>query len=291
MLKSMTGIGTDAFSNENFTLETEIKSLNSRFLDLSIKLPKELYKHEFAIRDLIKNKIGRGKVTLSIVLTYNKLTNGNSPINSNALKNAVDILTQINNYTNSDSKIELNQILMLRDMFLSENQESNGIDFEIIANSVSSAVEKFNQMKKSEGLELKNDLVFRINKILEELTKIENITKNSTVEFFEKFKERAKKLADEYIDDKERFTLEMAILSEKHDITEESIRLRSHIKLFCETLDNDEDSGRKLNFITQEMNREINTINSKSISSEIAHAGIIIKEELEKIREQIQNIE
>ncbi|MBK7980473.1 MAG: YicC family protein [Ignavibacteriae bacterium] len=291
MLKSMTGIGTDAFSNENFTLETEIKSLNSRFLDLSIKLPKELYKHEFAIRDLIKNKIGRGKVTLSIVLTYNKLTNGNSPINSNALKNAVDILTQINNYTNSDSKIELNQILMLRDMFLSENQESNGIDFEIIANSVSSAVEKFNQMKKSEGLELKKDLVFRINKILEELTKIENITKNSTVEFFEKFKERAKKLADEYIDDKERFTLEMAILSEKHDITEESIRLRSHIKLFCETLDNDEDSGRKLNFITQEMNREINTINSKSISSEIAHAGIIIKEELEKIREQIQNIE
>lgn len=291
MLKSMTGIGTDAFSNENFTLETEIKSLNSRFLDLSIKLPKELYKHEFAIRDLIKNKIGRGKVTLSIVLTYNKLTNGNSPINSNALKNAVDILTQINNYTNSDSKIELNQILMLRDMFLSENQESNGIDFEIIANSVSSAVEKFNQMKKSEGLELKKDLVFRINKILEELTKIENITKNSTVEFFEKFKERAKKLADEYIDDKERFNLEMAILSEKHDITEESIRLRSHIKLFCETLDNDEDSGRKLNFITQEMNREINTINSKSISSEIAHAGIIIKEELEKIREQIQNIE
>ncbi|MBI1931903.1 MAG: YicC family protein [Ignavibacteriales bacterium] len=291
MLKSMTGIGTDAFSNENFTLETEIKSLNSRFLDLSIKLPKELYKHEFAIRDLIKNKIGRGKVTLSIVLTYNKLTNGNSPINSNALKNAVDILTQINNYTNSDSKIELNQILMLRDMFLSENQESNGIDFEIITNSVSSAVEKFNQMKKSEGLELKKDLVFRINKILEELTKIENITKNSTVEFFEKFKERAKKLADEYIDDKERFTLEMAILSEKHDITEESIRLRSHIKLFCETLDNDEDSGRKLNFITQEMNREINTINSKSISSEIAHAGIIIKEELEKIREQIQNIE
>lgn len=291
MLKSMTGIGTDAFSNENFTLETEIKSLNSRFLDLSIKLPKELYKHEFAIRDLIKNKIGRGKVTLSIVLNYNKLTNGNSPINSNALKNAVDILTQINNYTNSDSKIELNQILMLRDMFLSENQESNGIDFEIIANSVSSAVEKFNQMKKSEGLELKKDLVFRINKILEELTKIENITKNSIVEFFEKFKERAKKLADEYIDDKERFILEMAILSEKHDITEESIRLRSHIKLFCETLDSEDDSGRKLNFITQEMNREINTINSKSISSEIAHAGIIIKEELEKIREQIQNIE
>lgn len=291
MLKSMTGFGSDVFSNDNFILETEIKSLNSRFLDLSIKLPKEIYKHEFAIRDLIKNKIGRGKVSLNINLTYNKLTNGNSPINSNALQNAVEILKQINRFTNSDSKIELNQILMLKDLFLNENQESNGIDFEIIANSINSAITKFVEMKNYEGLELKKDLDYRINNILEELIKIEGISKNSTKEYFEKFKERAKKLVDEFSDDKDRFLMELAILSEKHDITEECIRLRSHIKLFSETLENDEDAGRKLNFISQEMNREINTINSKSISSEIAHAGIVIKEELEKIREQIQNIE
>ncbi|MBK7104329.1 MAG: YicC family protein [Ignavibacteriae bacterium] len=291
MLKSMTGFGSDVFSNDNFILETEIKSLNSRFLDLSIKLPKEIYKHEFAIRDLIKNKIGRGKVSLNINLTYNKLTNGNSPINSSALQNAVEILKQINRFTNSDSKIELIQILMLKDLFLNENQESNGIDFEIIANSINSAITKFVEMKNYEGLELKKDLDYRINNILEELIKIEGISKNSTKEYFEKFKERAKKLVDEFSDDKDRFLMELAILSEKHDITEECIRLRSHIKLFSETLENDEDAGRKLNFISQEMNREINTINSKSISSEIAHAGIVIKEELEKIREQIQNIE
>ncbi len=291
MLKSMTGFGADVFSNDNFILETEIKSLNSRFLDLSIKLPKEIYKYEFAIRDLIKNKIGRGKVSLNMNLTYNKLTSGNSPINSSALQNTLDILTQINNLTNTSSKIELNQILMLKDLFLNENQESNGIDFEIIANSINSAIIKFVEMKNYEGLELKKDLDFRVKNILEELMKIEKISKNSTKEYFEKFKERAKKLVDEFTDDKDRFLMELAILSEKHDITEECIRLRSHIKLFSETLENEEDAGRKLNFISQEMNREINTINSKSISSEIAHAGIVIKEELEKIREQIQNIE
>ncbi|MFZ1291815.1 MAG: YicC/YloC family endoribonuclease [Melioribacteraceae bacterium] len=287
----MTGFGADVFSNDNFILETEIKSLNSRFLDLSIKLPKEIYKYEFAIRDLIKNKIGRGKVSLNMNLTYNKLTSGNSPINSSALQNTLDILTQINNLTNTSSKIELNQILMLKDLFLNENQESNGIDFEIIANSINSAIIKFVEMKNYEGLELKKDLDFRVKNILEELMKIEEISKNSTKEYFEKFKERAKKLVDEFTDDKDRFLMELAILSEKHDITEECIRLRSHIKLFSETLENEEDAGRKLNFISQEMNREINTINSKSISSEIAHAGIVIKEELEKIREQIQNIE
>ncbi|MBK8945137.1 MAG: YicC family protein [Ignavibacteriae bacterium] len=291
MLKSMTGFGSDVNSNENFILETEIKSLNSRFLDLSIKLPKEVYKHEFAIRELIKNKIGRGKVSLNINLTYNKFSNGNSPINPTALQNTLDILTQIKNITNSDSDIDLNQILMLKDLYLNENQETNGIDFEIIANSINSAIQKFIEMKNYEGLELKKDLDFRINKILEELTKIEQISKNSTQEYFEKFKERAKKLVDEFIDDKDRFLIELAILSEKHDITEECIRLRSHIKLFSETLENEDDAGRKLNFISQEMNREINTINSKSVSSEIAHAGIVIKEELEKIREQIQNIE
>ncbi len=121
--------------------------------------------------------------------------------------------------------------------------------------------------------------------------KLKNLSAVTTNEYFKKFKEKVKKLYDEFVDDEERFLLELGILSEKHDVTEECIRLHSHIKLFNETIAKSYDVGRKLNFICQEMNREVNTINSKSISSEISHLGITIKEELEKIREQVQNIE
>jgi uncharacterized protein (TIGR00255 family) len=146
-------------------------------------------------------------------------------------------------------------------------------------------------MRSKEGLELKKDIELRISSIENDLSKIERIAKNSTQEYFEKFKDKAKKLIDEFVDDEDRFLIELGILSEKHDVTEECIRLKSHMKLFYETLDNASDIGRKLNFICQEMNREVNTINSKSVSSDISHLGISIKEELEKIREQVQNIE
>ncbi len=291
MIRSMTGFGADIFSNDKFTLETEIKSLNSRFLDVSVKLPKELYKHEFAIRDLIKKKLGRGKISVNVNLTYNKLNVENNLVDTDSLKKTVKLLSQINSFSESKSQIDLTQILMLKDLYINETQNEEEIEFDIISNSLNSAITKFFEMKRAEGLELKKDLDLRINNVSDQLLKIESLTKNSIQEYFEKFKERAKKLSDEFSDDKDRFIQELAILSEKHDITEECIRLKSHIKLFTETIENNEDTGRKLNFIVQEMNREANTINSKSISSEISHSGILIKEELEKIREQIQNIE
>ncbi|MCB0747153.1 MAG: YicC family protein [Ignavibacteriales bacterium] len=291
MLISMTGFGSDTFSNDFFTLETEIKSFNSRFLDLSVRLPKEIYKHEFAIRDLIKNKVARGKVSLSINLTYNNISDKSVSIDSEALKNTLALLKQVNEIAENRGYIELNQILLLKDLFITDKKNELDIDLEIITKSVNSALNNFFEMKKAEGQELKKDLEFRIDNILTQLTKIEDLSKDSTIEYFEKFKERAKKLTEDFTEDKDRFLQELAILSEKHDITEECIRLKSHIKIFNETIKNNSDAGRKLNFISQEMNREVNTINSKTISSEISHAGIVMKEELEKIREQIQNIE
>lgn len=291
MIRSMTGFGADIYSNDKFTLETEIKSLNSRFLDLSVKLPKELYKYEFAIRDLIKNRVGRGKVSVNINLTYNKLSDEYNLVDTDSLKKTVNLLSQINNFSENKSRVDLTQILMLKELYLNETQNDGEIEFDIISKSLNSAIIKFSEMKEAEGLELKKDLDLRIKNISEQLSEIENLTKNSVQNYFDKFKERVKKLSDEYVDDEDRFIQELAILSEKHDINEEGIRLKSHIKLFTETVENNEDTGRKLNFIIQEMNRETNTINSKSISSEISHAGILIKEELEKIREQIQNIE
>ncbi len=291
MIISMTGFGADTFSNDLFTLETEIKSLNSRFLDLSIRLPKELSKYEFLIRDLIKSKIGRGKVTVSLNLTLNPLNNSINSIDLDALKKTAELLKEINSHVENNSPIGINELLNLKEYFLTHNQNRFELDEEIIINSTNSALNNFIEMKKAEGVELEKDLEFRINSIVNSLSLIENNARTSVLDYFEKFKERAKKLSDDYIDDKDRFIQEIAILSEKHDITEECIRLRSHIKIFSETMENNPDAGRKLNFISQEMNREVNTINSKSISLEISHTGIGMKEELEKIREQIQNIE
>ena len=173
---------------------------------------------------------------------------------------------------------------------MTQAEKENEFDVDILVQSISRALENLTEMRGQEGTELKKDLESRILNIGNTLAKIEELTIFSTKDYFDRFKEKVKKLYDEFVDDKERFMVELGILSEKHDVTEECIRLHSHIKLFNETLAKSHDVGRKLNFICQEMNREVNTINSKSISSEISHLGITIKEELEKIREQVQNI-
>jgi len=291
MIESMTGFGGDVFSNDNYTLVTEVKSLNSRFLDLSVRLPKELYPYEFTIRDLVKSKIGRGKVILSIELNPIATSSANNMIYLEGLIDTVELLNRISVESNINEKTNINHLLTFKDNFITQAQTEFEIGEDIVKATVNNALGNLKQMKKAEGAELKNDFDLRINKITELLNNIEKMTVNATDEYFEKFKEKAKKLTVEFIDDKDRFLLELGILSEKHDVTEECTRLRSHIKLFENTTNTSSDAGRKLNFICQEMNREVNTINSKSISSDISHLGIDIKEELEKIREQVQNIE
>ncbi|MCB9210393.1 MAG: YicC family protein [Ignavibacteriales bacterium] len=293
MFYSMTGYGIDTISNEQFTLETEVKSLNSRFLDLMVRLPKELNQHEIALREFVKSKIIRGKVSISFTVTPVSDSNENKLLNEPEFAKTIELLERIKKEIGSTEKITLDQLLTVRDQFFLHNETDNGIqiEFETLKDSLNRALDNLIQMRSDEGEQLKKDFLFRIENIENSLNQIEEISQNSTKEYFDKFKEKAKKLYDEFVDDENRFMVELGILSEKHDVTEECIRLRSHIKLFNETIEKAQDVGRKLNFICQEMNREVNTINSKSISSEISHLGINIKEELEKIREQVQNIE
>lgn len=291
MLLSMTGYGSDVYSTDNYTIETEIKSLNSRYLDLTVRLPKELSQHEFAVRDLIKSKIIRGKITVSINLSYNNSTSENYSLNEVDLKNTVSLLENVKSKLSTDERVTINQILQFKDNFLTLAENDSEINLELFLSSLGKAIDNLIIMRNEEGAHLKEDIEFRISNVENLLNKIEELAQNSTQEYFDKFRERAKKLYDEFVDDENRFLIELGILSEKHDVTEECIRLRSHFKLFNESISKSEDIGRKLNFICQEMNREVNTINSKSISSEISHLGINIKEELEKIREQVQNIE
>ena len=161
----------------------------------------------------------------------------------------------------------------------------------MIEKSISLAFDNLEEMRKKEGLELAGDLKTRVNLIADTVAKIESECGNSIKEYFNKLRSRAEELINEFKDFNDRLEMELALLSEKYDVTEECVRMKSHIKLFINALESSDEAGKKLNFICQEMNREVNTINSKSVSTEISHQGILIKEELEKIREQIQNIE
>jgi uncharacterized protein (TIGR00255 family) len=291
MISSMTGYGKDTLLGENFTVELEIKSLNSRYLDLSVKLPKELGHYEYDIRDLLKSRVKRGKVTIAANVSFDQESVTEPTLNKKSLLKTVEYIKEITTNANVEESISLDHLLLLKEHFISESEVQLNIEWNELRRSVENALTLLLEMRNKEGEFLKIDISARLEQISKNIDEIESISKISTKEYFEKFRDKAKKLAEEFTDDHDRFMIELGILSEKHDVTEECIRLRSHLKIFNETFENPSDIGRRLNFICQEMNREINTINSKSISSEISHLGINMKEELEKIREQVQNIE
>jgi len=291
MISSMTGFGKGVVSSGNLIIETEIKSFNSRFLELSLKIPRSLSEKEFLIRDVIKKNISRGKVSVSVFFRREG-SNGNPMfVDKNGLNAVMEILTEVKESTKSSDNISLDNILLFQNMFLTDSILDIENEFNLVEKSIRIALENFKNMRMKEGAELTKDLRMRIKNIQDTVVKISSASRPSVNIYFEKIENRAKQLFENLSDNAERLHFELAMLAEKYDITEECVRLESHIKMFLNTLEQSEEAGRKLNFISQEMNREANTINSKTISTEISHYGIFIKEELEKIREQIQNIE
>jgi uncharacterized protein (TIGR00255 family) len=291
MLSSMTGYGKGIIQKDDFTIEAEIKSLNSRYLDLSLRVPKFLLNKEFEIREKIKNRIKRGKVYLSVTVRKGELEEKFNEIDPSAVQVAVNILKNIKKSAKISDKIKLSDILLFQNMLFKDDSAQASEEFDLVVGSIDSAVDELNKMREAEGRELEKDLKKRITLIENSLNEIEKSSGESIRVYFEKVKEKAQQLVVDFSNNKDRLNMELALLAERSDVTEECVRLRSHIKMFLDTMEKSEDAGRRLNFILQEMNREANTINSKSIASQISHFGIFIKEEIEKIREQIQNIE
>lgn len=291
MLSSMTGYGKGIIQKDDFTIEAEIKSLNSRYLDLSLRVPKFLLNKEFEIREKIKNRIKRGKVYLSVTVRKGELEEKFNEIDPAAVKVALTILKDIKKSAKITDKIKLSDILLFQNMLFKDDNIQASEEFELVVSAIDAAINELNNMREAEGSELEKDLKKRIALIENSLNEIEKTSGESIRTYFEKIKEKAQQLVVDFSNNHDRLNMELALLAERSDVTEECVRLRSHIKMFLDTMEKSEDAGRRLNFILQEMNREANTINSKSIASQISHYGIFIKEEIEKIREQIQNIE
>ncbi len=291
MISSMTGYGKGVAENSNFSVEVEVKSVNSRFLDIYLKLPNSLMNREYEIREIIKSKISRGKLSVILQLKNTGVENGVPVIDKEKLRGFLSTLKEIKKISKIPDKIKLEHLLFNRDLFIQNDKEYGEDVFKIIKKALETALTQLKKMRRNEGKELAKDLKRRIEIIDEKITVIQKESGKSVNEYFQKLKERMKSLIEDITSYSDRLELELALIADKSEITEECVRLKSHLKFFLESMEQDEEPGRKLNFLCQEMNREANTVSAKTISTSITHNSVLIKEEIEKIREQIQNIE
>jgi uncharacterized protein (TIGR00255 family) len=292
MILSMTGYGKGTASNGKWQADVEVKSINSRYLEVFLKYPPLLANKEYELRELIKSKIRRGKLNVSIQIKKNGSEDDSVFLDESRLKNYLALIKKIKKSAKITDKIKLDHILMNRDILSSSVEEINDGDFEVIKKSILLSLDSLIQMKKNEGNELEKDLKKRIKSIEKYLDLVEKDAQPSVGDHFAKYKEKVKNLLEDNASiNNDRLETELAMMAERADITEECVRLRSHIKFVLSSIDKEEDPGRKLNFLCQEMNREANTISAKTLSTAITHNSVHIKEEIERIREQIQNIE
>lgn len=293
MIKSMTGFGRGEFSNDLYNFKVEIKAVNHRYSDISVKMPKHISYLEEKIKRILKKEINRGKVDVYINLEYIQESSIDIKVDIDLAKSYKEALEILSNELDLDGDIRINNILSMSDIIKTERKE---LDEDAIWICLKAALEialkDIISMKKSEGQELKNDMVSHLDKIDKFLIEIEERSPLVVMEYREKLKERLSDLLDNNTElDEDRINSEIVYFADKSNINEEIIRLKSHLKQFISILAEDNPVGRKLDFLVQEMNREINTIGSKASDMIICQNVVEVKSEIEQIREQIQNVE
>jgi len=293
MIISMTGFGRGEASTDGITVTTEIKALNSRYCDINLRIPPLLQDRELDLKEIIQNKIERGKINVSARVDTKATGEPDITFDSDLIQGYYKLLRQMKDTAGIEEPVNLSHLLNFNNIFISKEQDEETIEkaWDLLMDATEQAIKNLNKMRRQEGLQLENDLRDRVQHIDDVLEKIKELAKKRVPEARDKLLERIHNLVDDESFDEERLELEVAVLADKLDITEEIVRLQSHIKFFLEALEQDKSVGRRLNFLSQEMNREINTIGSKANSSEISHHVVAAKESLEKIREQVQNIE
>ncbi|MEO1021740.1 MAG: YicC/YloC family endoribonuclease [Bacteroidota bacterium] len=293
MIISMTGFGRGEAADNGTTATVEIKSLNSRYLDVSIRLPQLFQDKELVMKDALQKEINRGKLNVNVHLTDDQEDERSIVIDEEKIQENVRSLMRIAEISGIKEAVQLRDVLNFGDIFTKPDEEEGSSDakWKLVIEACHLAVANLMQMRKQEGEQLKHDLEERIQFIQDTLALIETATTNRIPEIRDRLMERIKLLIEDENLDPERLELEVAVLADKMDITEEIVRLRAHLKFFLEAIASNEPAGRRLNFLTQEINRELNTIGSKANDSEIAHHVVRCKESLEQIREQVQNVE
>lgn len=290
-MKSMTGFGRASLESNGKNYIIEIKTVNNKYSDITVKSPKRLSFMEDKIRKQIANRITRGKVEVSVSFFDFSNKSKNVVLNKEVAKEYIKQLREIADENNLSENISVVEIAELPDILNSIDSDN---DEEIASEALqclNMALDSLIEMRKAEGENIKQDLLVRIERVQNLVDKIAENSKGIVEEYVSKLEKRVKEILKTDVVDENRIAQEAVIYADKTSIEEELTRLNSHIVQFKELVNSDGPVGKKLDFMIQEMNRETNTIGSKAGSGEITKAVIDLKVELEDIREQIQNIE
>lgn len=292
MIKSMTGFGRCEIAEADRKITVEMKSVNHRYLDVNIKMPKKLNFFESAIRNLLKQYIQRGKV--DIFITYEDFTENNVCIkyNQDIAAEYMKYLNQMAEQFSLDNDIRVSSLSRYPEVFSMEEQTMDEEElWKLLEKAIEGAAKAFVETRVVEGEHLRDDLIEKLDGMLTHVAYIAERSPEIIAEYKQKLEEKVKELLEDTKVDENRLLMEVTIFADKVCVDEEIVRLQSHIETTKKTLLEGGSIGRKLDFIAQEMNREANTILSKANDLAISNRAIELKTEIEKVREQIQNIE
>lgn len=287
----MTGYGVGRVKEEDGECLVEIKSLNNKYCDVNIKNNFQSLEIEQKIEKLVKDGISRGKINVLVKVENSGLTEEKIILNEDVADSCYKNLKALKEKYELKDEIGIDSMLKFKDIFKIVKEEESVKIWLLVKKALNIALDSLLKMRAREGKVLIADIRKRVKKIQKLIDKIEKYSKSSPLDYKDKFLSKIKKLTDGLNVDEGRIELEAAIFAEKTDITEEITRLKSHLIQFDDLLNSEESVGRKMDFLTQEINREVNTIGSKTNDIKVTSLVVLIKSELEKIREQARNIE
>ena len=291
MIKSMTGFGRSRYEKDGRTYTVEIKSVNHKYTDVSVKLPRFFSSIEDKIRKEILNSISRGKVDVFITFENYSSEGTNIRVNRELAKEYIKEFKLLAEETGVDYHLSVTDISKLPEILKIEDMQDEDKILTELMQAVNQALEKFVEMRAEEGKKLISDIEKRIYYVREKIEEIKTFSSTLVEEYMQKLELRVKELMKTNVVDEARLAQEIVIFSDKSSVEEELTRLESHISQILKLIKESSPIGKKMDFLIQEMNRETNTIGSKANNLQITNYVIEIKTELENIREQIQNVE
>lgn len=292
MVMSMTGYGRAQRTADNMEITAEIRSVNHRYFEFSARVPRQFGFLEEKLKSFVASKVTRGKVEVYVSVNMLESVATDVAVNIPLAKAYAKALEEIKAATGLDKNYSAVDIARYPDVLtVQKGEEDEQAITDAVISVMGEAVEKFIAMRKTEGEKLYDDVCSRCDTIAGFVGQVEDLSAKSVVTYRSRLEEKMRELLDGQTVDEQRLITETAIFADKIAVDEETVRLKSHIKQLKSMISSDEPVGRKIDFLVQEMNRETNTIGSKSVSLEITQIVVDMKSEIEKIREQIQNIE
>lgn len=292
MIYSMTGYGRAEQDFEEYSIAVEIRSVNSRYLDINFRTPDILSTQEYELKKVVQEFCTRGQLSVRVNLNSPENRWTKPTVDHALLSQYQQILQEMQNTLGIDEQPQLSDYLRLPDVVtFEEDLPDTDVLFARVEGVLKTALNELQGMRQKEGEALKQDFLERLTWLEESLENLQESASENSQTVLESLRSRIDNLLDDVPVDEDRLAQEVAYIADKVDTTEEIVRFQSHIKQFRNLLKDGDSVGKKLNFLLQEMNREINTIGAKSNNSEISHLVVDVKNELEKLREQVQNIE